>query len=52
MPLQDSTANEEKNTDDDEEEEELPEDENSDVDLDSRENKHSSDHDDSISEVF
>lgn len=50
VPLQDSAANEQNS--DDGNEEDLPEDENSDIDLDSEENKHSGEHEGSISDVF
>jgi hypothetical protein len=48
--LQDSTACEQNSDDGDDED--LPEDENSDVDLDSQENKHSSEQEGSISDMF
>jgi hypothetical protein len=50
VPLQDSSVNEQNSDDGDDED--LPEDENSDVDLDNQENKHGSEHEGSISDVF
>jgi hypothetical protein len=50
VPLQDSAANEQNSDGGDEED--LPEDDNSDVDLESQENKHSNEHEGSISDVF
>jgi hypothetical protein len=53
VPLQDSAANEQNSSDvDDDDDEAIPEDEKSDVDLDSQENKHCSEQEGSISDVF
>jgi hypothetical protein len=50
--LQDTTASEQNDDDDDEVEEDVPDDENSDVDLDSQKNKDGSNHEGSVSDVF